>query len=115
MLDAETRAKADALLAGLPVTTRAIYPTVDRLIAAFTVQSIPVGDAQVVWRQEQSDTATIGVLLRNPSPAEGAAAQPAIRRSGMAFLQLRRIDDHWKLVVPESALKKIGTELGRGR
>ncbi|HUR57258.1 MAG TPA: hypothetical protein VM029_06090 [Opitutaceae bacterium] len=133
VLDAETRAKADALLAGLPQTTRGAYPTVDRLIAAFTVQSIPVGEAQLVWQQEHADTATIGVLLRNPPQPDGAAVfregqpqvagpadkvpptQQADRRSGMVFLQLRRIDDRWKLVVPESALKKISADLGRGR
>ena len=64
------REKADALLARLPVSTRDRYATAEDLIAEFTIKSIPLGEAQLVWfNQIGEDDATACLFLQNPPKA----------------------------------------------
>ena len=73
LLPAATREKAGALLAQLPPAARAGCATAEDLIAAFTIKSIPIGEAQLVWfNQSGADEATACVFLQLP-PEEGAS------------------------------------------
>lgn len=129
-LPVETRTQAEALFAGLPATSRALYASPEDLIAAFTIKNIPVGEAQVVWFNETGpDDATVGLFLKNPpnppesaTPASTPAAPadprdrppPTLRADGRtaeAFLSLHRDGEVWRLVVPPSAVNKIAKEL----
>jgi len=59
-----TRTKAAALLARMPDSARKFYAIPEDLIAAFTIKSIPVGEAQLVWFNESGpDDATTCVFL----------------------------------------------------
>lgn len=63
-MDPETRAKAEAILAQLPNGARERYGTPEDLIADFTVKSIPLGSAQLVWfNQDEGDHATACLFL----------------------------------------------------
>jgi hypothetical protein len=77
-LPADTREKADALLAQLPADARARYPRAEDLIAGFTVKNVPLGEAQLVWfNQTGEDDAVVCIFLQTPpKPGEttGTAA-----------------------------------------
>lgn len=141
-LDESVRAKAAEMLARLPENARAAYASPEQLIAAFTIKSVPLGDAQLVWQHQPGpDEAVACVLVKNPDAvivAPGAPPLPvraetreeailrASRRSAektppmapvnqrtiATYLSLRRTDSGWRLVVPVSAVEKIAKELG---
>lgn len=140
-LDGAVRAKAEEILARLPISSRAAYASAENLIAAFTTKSIPLGDAQLVWQHQPGpDEAVACVFLRNPDPSLAAAPprpseipesrEEAIQRARLraankippmappnhremaAYLSLSHSDDGWRLVVPLSAVEKIAKELG---
>lgn len=128
LLDDEVRSKADAILAQLPDASRATYTSAEQLIAAFTAKSIPLGDAQLVWKhQPAADEAIACVFVRNTDvnaalPTEVPRAQAASEnlppmaapnaKTSATYLSLRRNDGAWRLVVPTSAVDKIASELG---
>lgn len=74
-----TREQAAALLARIPDGSRSLYTTPEDLIASFTVKNIPVGEAQLVWfNQNSEDDATACVFLRNqPTPGESIKPESA--------------------------------------
>jgi hypothetical protein len=75
-LSDEVRTQATALLEQLPMDSQLRYPNVEGLIAAFTVQHIPIGPAQIVSsRQPDADHATLGVFVKDPT---ATPAPPAI-------------------------------------
>ncbi len=127
-LDESVRAKAAAILARLPESSRALYASPEHLIAAFTTKSIPLGAAQLVWQHESGpDEAVACVFVKNPedlitSQSEIARSQgssgktppmaPPNNRAVSAYLSLRRTDAGWRLVVPLSAVESIAKELG---
>jgi len=129
-LTEETRTQADALLARLPASARTLYASPEDLIAAFTIKNIPIGEAQLVWLNENgADDATACVFLKKPPTAVGSPAPapsqpagvdprdrpppalPADGRTMFAVLSLHREDDAWHLVVPPSAVNRIAKEL----
>ena len=130
-LDDTVRAKAESLLAQLPQTARAIYPSVEHLIAAFTTKAIPLGEAQLVWQHQHGpDDAVACVFIRNPdnraTPPSTAAVPPTStdkvppmappdHRTRATYISLRRGDDGWRLVVPASAVASIAKEVGGGK
>ncbi|HVU34412.1 MAG TPA: hypothetical protein VHE61_13335 [Opitutaceae bacterium] len=64
----DVRVRATALLETLPASVREKYSTAEALIAAFTIKSIPIGPAQIVWAQDADpDNATLAVFVRNPA------------------------------------------------
>jgi hypothetical protein len=64
----EVSAKANELIAQLPVQARGQYPTAESLLAAFAIKRIPLGSAQVVWAQQSDpDDATLCVFIRDPA------------------------------------------------
>lgn len=75
VLGEATREKAEALRARLPAELRDRYATAEDLIAAFTVRDIPLGDAQLVWfNQNGEDDASVCVFLQRPlAPGEGVS------------------------------------------
>lgn len=76
-----TRQGADALLARLPAATRDRYATAEDLVAEFTIKNIPLGEAQLVWfNQNGEDDATACVFLQNP-PKAGESIEPEATRS----------------------------------
>jgi hypothetical protein len=137
----EVRAKANELIAQLPVQSRAQYPTAEGLLAAFAIKRIPLGSAQVVWAQQRdTDNATLCVFLRDPAipqppsiessmPTRGLIAVPEATQDGTshpdfppptiqptdhtiaAYLSLHRSADGWRLVVPINAVDKIAKEI----
>ena len=128
-LDAPVRLKAEEILARLPQASRALYPTPEHLIAAFTTKAIPLGDAQLVWQhQPTTDKAVACVFVKNPEPAAPAqppSAQglvdkvppmaPPYQHTRSAYLSLRRLDDEWRVVVPMSAVEKIAKDLAHNQ
>ena len=126
-LDDAVRTRAGEVLAQLPESARALYPSSDQLIAAFSTKAIPLGDAQLVWQHQSGpDDAVACVFVKNtepgavvlspanPGPPEKVPpmATPS-NQTKLAYLSLRRIDDRWRVVVPMSAVEKIARELGR--
>lgn len=131
-LPPDVRAKADALLARLPESARHTYADAEQLIAAFTAQAIPLGDAQLIWQHQPSpDEAVACVFLKNPAitstslPSAPPGRQttstarnqpppmsPSNKQVSSAYLSLRRDEHGWRLVVPPSAIDKIARELG---
>lgn len=124
-LDDASVAKAEQLLADLPASTRSAYATPQHFIAAFTARAIPLGDAQLVWQQQNGpDEAVACVWMKDPTPdaardetAEKPAdpnappMQPANRKTKTALMNLRRTDEGWKIVVPARALDRMAREL----
>ena len=130
-VDELVRAKADAVVASLSASSRAMYPSAEHLIAAFTTKSVPLGDAQLVWQHQLTpDEAVACVFVKNEDanissssavPLPGGTADkippmglPSNKRIA-TYLSLRRMDDRWRLVVPMSAIEKIAKELGRAK
>ena len=127
-LDDAVRAKADAIRIQLPENSRALYPSAEHLIAAFTTKSIPLAEAQLVWHHANGpDEAVACVFLRQPDTSTNSTEPPASAVSGpidkappMAppnpktsamYLALQRSDEGWRLVVPASAVERIAREL----
>ncbi len=125
-LDPATRTKAEEILARLPIDARNSFGTPEALIAAATVKNIPLTDAQLSWFHEpDSHQAVVGLMLRNtPEIARPPDAQspdstsdnipPTLserHETRLVFLSLRRTDDHWRLIVPVSAIDRIAREL----
>ncbi len=123
----QLRERAARFLAGLTPEAQAEYPTGESLIAAFTIKSIPLGDAQLVWyREHGTDEAIVGVVMKDPeswrqggtgmstSDANRPPQQPDDHGTKLALLSLRRNGAQWRLVVPPVAMDRIEEELARG-
>ena len=118
-------AKAEQLLADLPASYRSAYPTPQQFIAAFTARAIPLGDAQLVWQQQNGpDDAVACVWMKDPEPdssrdelaekkadANAPPMLPPDRKTKTALMNLRRTDEGWKIVVPPRALDRVVREL----
>lgn len=120
------RAAATDLLDSLPAAARSSYREPDDLIAALTVKSIPLGEAQLVWlNQNGPDTATACLFLKDPlkpiaptnvqatpdEPGIPPPQLPADNQTVTAYLSLHREDGRWRLVVPPAAVEKMAREL----
>ena len=130
-LDDSVRAKADAVLAHLPEASRAMYPSAEHLIAAFTTKSVPLGDVQLVWHHQPGpDDAVACVFVKNaeanlasasttPLPEALPSKVPPMAQPNhktiATYLSLRRTEDRWRLVVPLTAIEKIAKELGSAK
>ncbi|MBI4626610.1 MAG: hypothetical protein HY736_25750 [Verrucomicrobia bacterium] len=100
-LDAGARAKAEAILAGLPAAARTHYASPEKLVALLTAKDVPEGASMRVVAQSgtATDEARLYVVLQGEKATRGAD------------LALRRHAGNWKLVVPESAVEKYGAML----
>lgn len=100
-LDAGARAKAEALLAGLPPAAREHYASPEKLVALLTSKDVPVGASmRLVARAGTAvDEAKLTLVL------QGETATRSIE------LTLRQRDGNWRLVVPEDAIEKYGAML----
>lgn len=100
-LDAGARAKAEAILAGLPAADRTHYASPEKLVALFTAKDVPVGASMRVMTRSHAatDDAKLTLVL------QGETATRSIE------LALRQRDGNWRLVVPESAVEKYGATL----
>lgn len=122
----EARTAAAALLASLPASSRLAYPGPDDLISALTIKRIPLGEAQLVWlNQNGSENATACVFIKDPLNPIGAndpvpvtqeqgPSPPQLapdRKSVAAYLALRREGNSWRLVVPPTAIPALAREL----
>lgn len=123
----ETRAKLDEIFRRLPPEYRIRYVSPAQLVAAFTTEAIPLGNAQLVSEiQTGPDEAETSLWITlpdyrpinsSPSPSQMIVDEligPTWRhgqRNRASFL-LRRIDGVWRLVVPMSAVEKIEREVG---
>jgi hypothetical protein len=124
LIEGSTRTQALDLIARLSSDARVHYTTPEHLIAAFTLKAIPLGDAQLVWQQQNGpDDAVACVVLREQNPTEpppppaGSAEKvpPSLSskwKITSAYLGLRRSNDGWRLIVPVAAVEKIAKELG---
>ncbi len=111
VFDPGVRAKAEALLAGLPEATRKEYGTPERLIAALTAKDVPLGMAQIF--DPKAEDASGRHIVVNLLPPTGAGAR-------FMAVSLRQEGSVWKLGVPASAVEKYaamlkGTEAGAGK
>jgi hypothetical protein len=100
-LEPGARARAAALLAGLPAAIRAQCQTPEAFIALLGAGDLPLGDAMI-------------------SPAEPSGETEATRRVQIlgaggkwrnATLRLQRVGDQWRVVVPESAVDRYAAKL----
>ncbi len=125
-MSAETRTAAAALLSSLPASSRLAYPGPDDLITALTVKRIPLGEAQLVWLDQNGpDNATACVFMKDPLNPIGAndpvpvsqdqgPSPPQLapdKKSVAAYLALRREGNSWRLVVPPTAIGALAREL----
>lgn len=101
VLDAEARAKATALLDGLPATSRAEYRSPERLVALLTAKDVPMGSMQVIGQAQQGpENVKIVVRLQQ---TDGSVKT--------ANLILRQDAGEWRLVVPPSVVDKYAALL----
>jgi hypothetical protein len=124
----ETRTAAATLLASLPASSRTVYQGPDDLISALTIKRIPLGEAQLVWlNQNGPDTATACVFIKDPlnpmsaydpapmSQEEDRSPPPPQlapnKQSVTAYLALQREGNRWRLVVPPTAIGALAREL----
>jgi hypothetical protein len=122
----EARTAAAALWASLPASSRTAYQGPDDLISALTIKRIPLGEAQLVWlNQNGPDNATACVFIKDPlnpigaydpapvSQAEGSRPPQLApdEKSVAAYLALQREGDRWRLVVPPAAIGALAREL----
>lgn len=122
----ETRTAAAALLASLPASSRMAYPGPDDLISALTIKRIPLGEAQLVWlNQNGPDNATACVFIKDPlNPISANDPAPVSQEEGpsppqlapneksvAAYLALQREGNRWRLVVPPTAIGALTREL----
>ena len=127
-LDPVARAKADALLAQLPVTARQNFANAEAMIASATIGHIPLAEAQIAWfHASDDDHASAALLLHGtehlppasvappeldptgePPPAARENPNPGTR---MTTITLHRSNAGWRLVVPDSAIDRMGRDL----
>jgi hypothetical protein len=101
--DAEAKAAAQRLLAGLPATERARYGSPEKLLAGLTVPDVPAGTIEVAgWTDISTDGSAKMVTLAY----ETAAGEPA-----QHFLMLRRSASGWKAVVTGAAVARYSARL----
>jgi hypothetical protein len=100
-LEPEARAKAAALLDGLPGAIRAQCPTPEAFIALLGASDLPLGDAMISPAEPSGETeATRRVQVLGP---EGEWKH--------AMLRLRSDGGRWRLVVSESAVDRYAAKL----
>jgi len=125
--DAPALANANNLLAKLPAASRQNFPNAEALIASVTLGRIPLAEAQVAWFHAiDDDHASAALLLRGAEnlPASSLSASSAnedpanVPPTGrenpgtrLATLSLHRSGSGWRLVVPASAVERIGRDL----
>jgi type II secretory pathway pseudopilin PulG len=100
-LSPAARTVADALLASLPLSERAIHGSPERLVALLTAADVPLG--MVRWSEpvmKGADAAMLRVQLRD-----------AAGRERDVNLHLQRRSTGWRLVVPESAIQGYAAQL----
>ncbi|HEY1110032.1 MAG TPA: hypothetical protein VGE76_15385 [Opitutaceae bacterium] len=108
VLEPSARGELEALWAELPPGARGQYGSPERLLAALTLKDIPLGAAQVFNTE---------VLKPGTHPFEGeisrvvAALLTAENKRTTHALHLQHTGDEWKLVVPQSAVKKYRERL----
>lgn len=126
-ISGETRRAATELWASLPASSRTVYPSPDDLISALTIKRIPLGEAQLVWlNQNGPENATACVFLKDPvSPIGTHESEPVPKEADkvppqlpadpntkLAYLSLQREGNRWRLVVPLVAIESMARELG---
>ena len=122
----ETGTAAATLLASLPASSRMAYQEPDELISALTIKRIPLGEAQLVWlNQNGPDNATACVFIKEPlnpisnndsAPVapEGGSSPPQLapdNKTVTAYLSLQRDGNRWRLVVPPTAIGALERDL----
>ena len=104
VFDAQARAKAEAIFAGLPDGVRARYGSPERLIAMLTARDVPLEGAHIIdTKARKGNLAGLGAQLLDASGT-----------TRMVFLVLRQDGPEWKLVVPTSAVEKYARMLAGG-
>jgi hypothetical protein len=102
--DADARAKAEALFAGLPEAARMQYGSPERLIAMLTAKDIPLGSVQIHRIGEsQADKPEDSKLIAQLSDTEG--------HNKVVLFSLHPEGDSWRIVVPEKVVEKYGNML----
>jgi hypothetical protein len=125
--DGPALAKANDLLAKLPIASRQNFPNAESLIASVTLGRIPLAEAQVAWFHANDDNHASAALLLHgtenlPSSArpplsanDDPANRPPMGRENpgthLATLSLHRSGSGWRLVVPAAAIDRLGRDL----
>lgn len=97
--DAETRAAAEALYAGLRSAGAAQHKSAEALLALLIAGDISFQASIVTEQKSSADEATVAVAYQRGEVIGGAQ------------LHLRRTEDGWRLLVPVSAVKKYAGQL----
>mgnify|MGYP003641419409 CR=1 FL=1 len=122
--DEATRAEARAWFDTLPPVTRALYAGPEDLVASVTIKNINPASAQLSWfHLTDAEHAIVGVQLVAPElslpraesgMADFAAPSPAkadIVPHSLTVLNLRRSASGWRVVVPATAIARVGQSL----
>lgn len=100
--DAGVRAKAEALLAGLPEATRASYGSPEQFIAALTAKDVPLGNAKIYDTKYEIDNSRF-MIAEVRDTAGGKPRQVQLR--------LRETGGEWKLLVRADVIKNYAAAL----
>lgn len=97
------REKAEALLAELPVATRADFDSPEKLVASLGAKDVPLGSARLIDQKERNGNETwIAAQLSGSKTGE---------KPRVVMLSLREVGGSWKLVVPTKAIEKYSAML----
>jgi hypothetical protein len=99
-LDAGARTKAQEIFARLPASLQQEMVTPERLVALLTARDVPLGSAQILGQYETPLETKLSAQLLDP---EGNSKE--------VLFSLRQENEHWRLVVPGSAVEKYAAWL----
>jgi len=103
VFDADARAKAQAIFAGLPPALQQELATPEQLIALLVAKDMPLGSAEILTRVTPDDPLADTKLAAKLVAADG--------KSKEVQLSLRARDGSWRFVVPPGAVEKYAAEL----
>ncbi len=100
--DSGVRAKAEALLAGLPEAARAGYGSPEQFIAALTAKDVPLGNAKIYdTKYEIEDSRFMIAEVRDTDGGKARQVQ----------LRLRETNGEWKLLVSARVIENYAAAL----
>lgn len=102
-LDADARAKAEAVFAKLPAAMKQELATPERLIALLVAKDVPLGSAEILTQATPADATADTRLAAKLVDSEG--------KSKEVHLSVRSQDGNWRFVVPPSAVERYATLL----
>ncbi|MBC7369272.1 MAG: hypothetical protein H7343_21100 [Undibacterium sp.] len=100
--DTGVRAKAEALLAGLPEAMRAGYGSPEQFIAALTAKDVPLGNAKIYDTKYEIEGSRF--LIAEVRDTDGG-------KTRQVQLRLRETDGEWKILVRAGVIENYAAAL----